>query len=34
LRIPPFIDRPRKISKHRDSIDAALGHYMPNALLE
>jgi len=33
-QIPAFIDLARKISKHRESIDAALDHNMSNALVE
>jgi len=33
-QIPSFIDLARTIIKHRGSIDAALDHSLPNALVE
>jgi transposase len=33
-QIPAFIDLARKITKHRESIDAALAHNLSNALVE
>lgn len=33
-QIPAFIDLARKVTKHRDAIDAALDHNMSNALVE